>query len=222
MHHYADIVNADAEQLLGEWHPLVEQLGSTEGMLPLSSASEMLRLPRVTNMDSLVEFLETYKTRILIPIELPAIMRAFLHASRHETRELIAFDRSLERESSLDEFAAASQRVGRNQLRRFRPLRDHRLLQRYLNAVEEKRARGWHTLVFGITLSIYSLPVRQGLVFYERQTLRGFIHASSNPLRLSIFECRKILDHLCSDLPHNLGIMEHGREMMGDLPERRT
>lgn len=216
-----NIVNVDAEQMLGEWHPLVEQLGSSEGMLPLASASEMLRLPRVANLDSLVEFLETYKTRILIPVELPAILRAFLHASRHETRELIAFDRSLVDEVLLHDFAAASQRVGANQLRRLRPLRDHRLLQRYLKAVEAKRACGWHTLVFGITLSVYSLPIRQGLVFYERQTLRGFIHASSHSLHLSIRECRQILDQLCSDLPHHLESLVGDRGMVGQFPERR-
>ena len=207
MPHKATIVNVDAEQLLGEWHPLVEQLGSSEGILPLASASEMLSLPRVTNRASLTAFLETYKTQILIPVELPAILQAFSHADRHETRELIRFDQSLKQKMLMREFATASQRVGCNQLRRLRPLRDHRLVQRYLAAVEEKRACGWHTLVFGVTLSIYSLPVRQGLVFYERQTLRGFIDTAANVLRLSLRESRQLLDQLLSDLPHDLDWM---------------
>jgi len=53
-------------------------------------------------------------------------------------------------------------RVGQSQLKRFRSLRDHRLVQRYLKAVGEGRAHGWHTLVYGITLSVYSLPLIQG------------------------------------------------------------
>ena len=43
-----------------------------------------------------------------------------------------------------------------------RPLRDQRLVQRYLTAVEQGEAQGWHTLVYGLTLAVYSLPLRQG------------------------------------------------------------
>jgi urease accessory protein UreF len=150
----------DAADLLGEWHPLVEQLGSSEGLLPLSQASAALRVPGISHRSSLVAFLESYKARVLIPHELPAILRAYLHATRQETRELIAFDRSLSAEEELAPFARASQRVGQFQLKKLRPLRDHRPLQRYLRAVETEQASGWHTLVYGLTLSIYSLPVR--------------------------------------------------------------
>ena len=136
-----------------------------------------------------------------MPIELPAIQRAFLHASRNQTRELIAFDQGLAAEPLLRDFAAASQRVGQWHLRRFRPLRDLRVVQRYLKAVEEKRAHGWHTLVFGLTVSIYSLPIRECLAFYERSVLRGFIDAAARALRLREMECRALIDELCAEVP---------------------
>lgn len=191
----------ETTELLGDWHPLVQQLGSSEGMVTLSTASHSLQLRNVTDVASLLRFLETYQSHILIPYELPAIQRAFRHASRNETRELIAYDNEISREPTLQPFTAASQRVGQAQLKRFRPLRDVRLVQRYLRAVDSGLAHGWHTLVYGVTLAIYSLPILQGLGSYERQTLLGFIHAVSHSLRLSENDCRALLDDLAPALP---------------------
>lgn len=194
-------INPESTELLGEWHPLADQLGSTEGLVTLSTASHSLQLRHVDSVDSLFRFLEAYQSQILIPYELPAIQRAFRHASRNETRELIAFDQQLADEPALKCFANASRRVGQAQLKRLRPLRDERLLQRYLRSVDEGHSNGWHTLVFGVTLSVYSLPVLQGLTSYEKQTLLGFMHAVSRTLRLSENNCRDILDRLSPAFP---------------------
>lgn len=191
----------ESTDLLGDWHPLVQQLGSSEGLVALSTVSHSLQLNHVTDVRSLRLFLEAYQTHILVPYELPAIQRAFRHASRNETRELIAFDNEVAREPVLAPFHSASQRVGRTQLKRFRPLRDVRLVQRYLRAVDAGQAHGWHTLVYGLTLAIYSLSILQGLASYERQTLLGFIHAVAAPLRLSEQDCRNLLEDLSPALP---------------------
>jgi urease accessory protein UreF len=193
--------NQESTELLGEWHPLADQLGSTEGLIALSTASHSLRLNHVDSLPSLLRFLEAYQSQILIPYELPAIQRAFRHASRNETRELIAFDQELALEPALRYFASASRRVGQAQLKRLRPLRDHRLLQRYLRAVDAGLCHSWHTLVYGVTLSVYSLPVLQGLNSYEKQTLLGFMHAVSRSLRLSENDCRDLLDELSPCFP---------------------
>jgi urease accessory protein UreF len=187
--------------MLGDWHPLVQQLGSTEGLFALSTASHSLQLTQVDSVPALLGFLEAYQSQILIPCELPAIQRAYRHASRNETRELVAFDQSVAFEPLLKAFAGASRRVGQAQLKRLRPLRDQRLVQRYLRAVEQGAAHGWHTLVYGVTLSVYSLPVIQGLNSYEKQTLLGFIHAVSRTLRLSENDCRGLLEQLSPALP---------------------
>jgi urease accessory protein UreF len=159
-------------------------------------------LNNVDSVSSLVTFLETYQSQILIPHELPAIQRAYRHASRNETRELVAFDQELANEPALKLFASASRRVGQAQLKRLRPLRDHRLLQRYLRTMDDGVANAWHTLVYGLTLSVYSLPVLQGLTSYEKQTLLGFMHAVSRTLRLSEADCRNLLDQLSPSLPN--------------------
>jgi urease accessory protein UreF len=193
--------NPETTELLGEWHPLVQQLGSTEGLIALSTASHSLQLTNVDSVQALLRFLEAYQSQILIPLELPAIQRAYRHASRNETRELVAFDRQLAEELALKSFANASRRVGQAQLKRLRPLRDHRLLQRYLHAVDDGLAHGWHTLVYGVTLSVYSLPIIQGLNSYEKQTLLGFMHAVSRTLKLSENDCRDLLEQLSPSLP---------------------
>src|SRR5205085_3107504 len=128
-----------------------------------------LRLPKVDTLEALTCFLRAYKAQVLLPLELPAIFQAHRHASRNETQELLALDSDISSQRSHRAFASASRRVGQSQLKRLRPLRDARIVQRYLGAVQEKHAQAWHTLVYGLTLAIYSLPVRQGLLSYARQ-----------------------------------------------------
>jgi urease accessory protein UreF len=192
---------SDAAEWLGDWHPLAEQLGSTDGLVTLGSVSASLRLGPGHDLASLRRFLRNYQSQILLPLELPVIHRAHGHAARHEVRELIALDRSLTSQPVLSEFAAASRRVGQSQLRKLRPLRDERVVQRYLAAVETGGAHGWHTLVYGLTLAVYSLPLRQGLLGYAHQTTRGFIYSAARLLRLSEHQCRGLFDSLCAELP---------------------
>jgi urease accessory protein UreF len=192
---------SDPDEWLGQWHPLAEQLGSADGLVTLSSASTLLNLGPVHNLSSLQRFLEEYHARLLLPFELPAIQAAHGHAQCNELRELIALDCQLAREPLLEVFAAASRRVGQAQLQKLRPLRDQRLVQRYLQAVEQGQAQGWHTLVYGVTLAIYSLPLRQGLLGYAHQTTRSFIYSAARALRLSEHQCRTVFDELAGELP---------------------
>jgi len=195
------VAQNDAAEWLGDWHPLAEQLGSSEGLVALASASSLLRLKPVRDVRSLRRFLEAYRGRILLPLELPAIQSAHSHASRNGVQELVALDRRLAGEPLLGYFAQASRRVGQGQLRKLRPLRDLRVVQRYLRAVEAGEALGWHTLVYGLTLAIYSLPLRQGLLGYARQTMRGFIWRAPRSLGLPERACRALLEELCAGLP---------------------
>ena len=134
--------------------------------------------------NGLRDFLESYQSRVLVPLELPAITRARSHAARGRLRELIALDRELDTQPLLPAFASASRRIGRAQLERLRPLRDERTVQRYLAAVEAGDAAGWHTMVYGMTLAIYSWPLRHGLLTYARQTLSRLAVAEGGPTGL--------------------------------------
>jgi urease accessory protein UreF len=197
----------DAAEWLGDAHPLVEQLGSADGLASLQTLAESLRARPVNSLPALREFLLLYRERVLLPHELPAIRTAFEYASRNELRELTAFDQQLAGETALRDFSGASKRVGRGQLQKLRPLRDERIVQRYLAAVETGDAHGWHTLVYGLTLVVYSLPLRQGLLGYAQQTTRGFIHAAARGLKLTEAECRTLFEELCAPLPSAVDLL---------------
>lgn len=190
----------DPAEWLGNAHPLVAQLGTADGLASMHALAGSLTVKPITSLAALREFLRAYHERILLPHELPAIQTAFNHSSRNEVRELIAFDQQLANEPMLRDFANASQRIGRDQLQKLRPLRDERMVQRYLTAVESGQAHGWHTLVYGMTLVLYSLPLRQGLLGYAHQTTRGFIHAAARGLKLKESECRELFDEVCEGI----------------------
>jgi len=187
--------------LLGDLTPLLDQIGSPAGMAALAAAWSPPDAAAIVSPAALRSFLTEYHNQVLVPVELPAIQRAFIHAGKNELRELVAFDRSLADSGALKGFAAASQAIGLSQLRRLRPLRDQRFSKRYLAAVEEGTANGWHTVVFGVTLAIYSLPLRPGLIGYARRTTRGFIQSSARALNLSPTDVESLAEELSAAIP---------------------
>lgn len=190
-------------ELLGELHPLLEQLGSPED-LTLTGTMPAAGFRQITDVPALRQFLDTYRAQILVPVELPAIVAAYGHASRGELRELLALDARLAQEPALRPFAAASFRVGQRQLSKLRPMRDQRLVRRYLEAIAAGQARGWHTLVYGVSLAMFSLPLRQGLQHYTEQTLRGFIQSSARPLRLAEKACDDLMTGHAAQTPRDI------------------
>lgn len=194
-------LTTDPAEWLGDAHPLVAQLGTADGLASLHTLAESLATRPIDSVAALREFLRAYHDRILLPHELPAIRKAFGQVMRNEVRELIAFDQELTAEPTLKNFAAASQRIGREQLQKLRPLRDERVVQRYLAAVENGTANGWHTLVYGMTLVLYSLPLRQGLLGYAHQTTRGFIHAAARARGWKESDCAALFAEFCANIP---------------------
>jgi len=194
------IAQSEAENLLGDFSALLLQLGvrgiSPASTLPLAPASE-----HITDLSALQTFLDTYFTQILLPLELPAIAEACGRVRRGEARELIALDRQLDGEARLAPFASASRKIGALQLQRLKPLRDERTVQRYLCAVESGQAGGWHTLVYGLTLAVYSFPLRQGLLHYARETLAGLTRAAAGAKNFFDPDRQDILRTLLARLP---------------------
>src|SRR5215218_3613558 len=180
-----NIAPSSPAELLGDTLPLLEQVVSAESVSVTGALTHALELRSVTDLPSLRNFLDAYRKEILLPVEFPAIVRAYQHAARGEANELIALDSELANEGAIRPFAIASCRVGQRQLSKLRPMRDQRLVQRYLAAIEAGRAKGWHTLVYGVSLAMFSLPLRQGLQNYANQTLQGFIQSAARSLRLT-------------------------------------
>ena len=180
--------------------PLTEQLGSADELTSLSPTACSHQLTKIHSLPALRNFLRSYTHEVLAPHEFRHIYEAFTMASLTHTRELLALDAQIAGESALKEFQLASRHVGKRQLNRMRALRDLRTLQRYREAVNEGKAYGWHTLVYGLVLSTYSLPLRQGLLHYGRQTLHGFIQSAARSLDLAEDDCLKLQVELNADI----------------------
>jgi urease accessory protein UreF len=191
---------SQAKNLFGDIHSLLEQIGSPDG-LERTVAPVALRLDGVKGLAGLKKFLENYRKQILIPIELPLVCDGYIHASRNEFSELIERDHQAAKETQPSPFALASKRIGQMQLKLLQPLRDQRGLQRYIRAVESGEAHGWHTLVYGITLASFSFPLRQGLLNYAEQTLRGFVRSCSGFRRFSQKDCEALLEKIIAPVP---------------------
>src|SRR5580658_3709603 len=189
---------SQADNLLGEFSTLLRQLGSP-GVAP--DPGGLFCDAAIDSPSALGQFLEDYLTQLLLPCELPAIVAACGHACRGELRELVAQDLRLAAALLPTPFAAPSRRMGCLQLARLRPLRDERIVQRYLAAVESGQAHGWHTVVYGVTLAVYSLPLRQGLLFYAQETLSVLASAAGRSKSLGQSELDEVLSGLLSRVP---------------------
>jgi urease accessory protein UreF len=189
----------EAELLPAEFSALLRRIGAPDGFPEGLAARRPPGGIRAGN--SLRDFLEGYETRMLVPLEMPAITRARFHAARGHPRELIALDRELANQPVPPAFASASRRVGRVQLERLRPLRDERTVQRYRAAVEAGDAAGWHTVVYGITLAVYSWPLRHGLLTYAQAALSGLALAAGRAPGYAGPACREMVQTFLLRLP---------------------
>jgi urease accessory protein UreF len=187
----------EAEAILGEVRTLAEQAGAGHGTWSLATPT----LPEVTSIGALHRFVATYIRETLGHQEWPLILRAWQFAREGKARELIALDQAwtvAQREAAL---AEASFQVGRRQLNKLRPLRHERVVQRYAAAIESGEARGWHPLVYGVTLAVFNLPLRPGLVHYAAQTLGGLVDSVARCHRLPVGECQALLEAANAQLP---------------------
>ena len=174
------IVPATAEEVLGEVRSLAATLGSPATVLTRDFPTPI----RLTSVPAFRAFRDRYVRDVLTAQEWPLITEAYEFARCGHARELIAADQAWSQRMAtaiqsgqgwpVAGFGEASFRVGQRQLNRLRPLRDLRVVQRYLTAIEVGEARGWHPLVYGVVLAAYGMPLRQGLLHFAQQTLGGF------------------------------------------------
>ena len=155
----------------------------------------------VSDLRGLRLFLDRYERDILRPIELPAVLSAYWFANRGQFRELLELDAELSANASLMPFAEASLSVGREHLRLLKPMYDQRMVQRFRKCVVAGEARGWNPVVFGIFLSIHSVPVREGLVQFGTQLWNGFVNGAQKSCRLPDGECTELLGEYLDRLP---------------------
>jgi urease accessory protein UreF len=182
-----------ASEVVGDLAALLERLGAADGFGHSPFEAARSSSIQIDSLQALAQFIQNYTLQVLIPHELPAVARSYQHATRYQIRELLSFDQELGRQRSLEKYGRASRAVGRNHLLRLRPMRDERLVQRYLKAVESGEANAWHTVVFGVVLALFSVPLRQGLAHFAQQTLAGFLVAANGRAQASLEDRQKLV-----------------------------
>ena len=180
---------------------LSSQLGPVESVIHLASAESLIEFPGISSLPGLERFLIAYRDRILVPVELPAILSAYDLTVKQHALELISLDQEMASTMPSDSFSNASARVGKVQLKRLRPLKDSRLIQKYISALDKGRVQGWHTLVYGLSLATYSIPIVQGLQNYCEQTLVSFAQAGILKLNQPETSISSILEPALNPLP---------------------
>jgi urease accessory protein UreF len=190
---------ASAAAIRGDASALAAQLGAPD-LFDLVRVGE---ITKIRSLASLRAFVTSFLADILEADEWPAIRKAYELTAAGHAHELLALDREwgqgLRRRGKA--VAKASLRVGQRQLNKLRPLRDHRVVQRYLAAVASGEASGWHPIVYGVMLAAFGLPLRQGLIHYATRTLRGFIEPVPTGLQLSDGQKAAVLMDAESTLP---------------------
>jgi len=182
------------------------------------TSPQLFDIEAVRDMRGLRLFLDRYERDILRPIELPAVLSAYWFANRGQFRELLELDAELSADASLMPFAAASLAVGREHLRLLKPMYDQRMVQRFRKCEVAGEARGWNPIVFGIFLSIHSVPVREGMVQFGTQLWSGFINSAQKSCHLPDAECTELLREYLDRLPGWIeGVITHSMGAEGAL-----
>jgi urease accessory protein UreF len=193
------VTNASGQE--GDASLLAEQLGSAQELTELGPLVLSSQLTKIHSVSGLKDFLLNYRENLLGSRELPAIYDTYNHAVKNQVRELISLDLEISKDAHLKPFLTSSHHVGIRQLNKMRGLKDNRVLQRYRDAVLAGEAYGWHTLVYGLVLATYSIPLRQGLLHYGHQTLSGFVYRAGRALDLNEETCRGLIAENVSTLP---------------------
>ncbi len=188
-------------EVLGDVRSLAEQVGRADERAVVPATSSWATCRTVLALQAT---LTAHSREVLSAQEWPVIVRAFELARAGQARELIALDREWGTSAAQRSFSEASFRVGQRQLNRLRPLRDQRVVQKYLAAIDAGEANGWHPLVYGVVLAIFNLPLRQGLMNFATQTLGGFVDGAIQEHGLPEAECIRLLDEVCAGLPASL------------------
>lgn len=186
----------------GGQHPYAAQLDALEGVLCVDTIAAALGTARVGTVLELSVLLERYRVTLLEPVELPAVAAAHRHAACGEALELIALDESLAgTHPEWLQLAPASQRFGTDHLKRLQPLRDERVVQRFLDAARKGRAGANHPVVFGLTMAVFSIAPRQGLADYAQSALEAVVATAAGKLNLTQANCEDLIDRSQASLP---------------------
>jgi len=109
-----------------------------------------VQLGRVTNADSVEEFLRSYLSGSVAPMDLVALLCAWEAGKREDLDACIALDESLDAMKTASELREASRQMGRQTLRVANHFSAHPLVAEFGIAVAADLSPCHHAIVFGI------------------------------------------------------------------------
>ena len=165
-------IGPDNSAILSDVSALAECIGSSQA--PAAWSPELLSAS-ISTVDALTGWIRQYRETVLASKEWPIVLEAWQFTRNGKSRDLIRLDQKCDSWMTVSPYKEASRKVGHRQLCRLRALRDQRIIFRYLDAIGAGQANGWHPVVYGLYLAVFNLPLRQGLVNFGEQTIRGLV-----------------------------------------------
>jgi urease accessory protein len=152
---------------------------------------QVVALGLVTDADSMQRHILAHVWPTLIHFELPVVRLAQASALAHDEGALLELDSIVDATKATRELREASRATGRQRLRALLGADASPMLALFAKAVEEGRARGHHSVVFGIGMAALPLPAL--LTSWAYQTLSGLCLASPKLLRIGQDSAQRVL-----------------------------
>lgn len=102
-------------------------------------------------------------------IELPLVLESFNLATHGKFREIIQLDKSAGAKPWISDYQENAVAAGRDQLHALSPLTDHKGIQSMIAALNRGTCLGHQPVIYGLFFNAYSIPIRQGLIYYAEQ-----------------------------------------------------
>ena len=162
------------------------RLVTSSGCSRIELASAIISGPEAAGVRAceMRDWLHSFQSTILIPIELPAILSAYRFASRNDIQGLIELDQSLGQIAAFANFHEASRRTGQKQSKILTGYRaTHKIADRFLSAVAKGTTDGCHTTYCGLSIFVKGLDILDALERYEKTVLVAFAKILSRRLK---------------------------------------
>ena len=165
---------------------------------------QIVRYGHVHDTKSITHYLENHLWPMLIHLELPVVRFAQEASFADDEEALIDLDSCLDATKTARELREASRATGRRRLHAFCEANPSPTLQTFARHVEEGRAYGHHSVVFGIGLA--ALPLQALLTSWAFQSLSAVCLSAPKLLRVGQDAAQKVLTQSMSGMEENVAL----------------
>jgi urease accessory protein len=162
---------------------------------------QIVALGIVCDPESMQRHIENHVWPMLVHFELPTVRVAQEAALRDDLPALLELDALVDATKTARELREASGATGSRRMHAFQEAGGSSILISFAHAVEEKRARGHHTVVFGVGLA--ALPQRALLTSWAFQSLSALCLASPKLLRIGQDAAQRVLTACLTEMEAN-------------------